>query len=68
MSGIMRIHVFASDKDPDILGFSSDETGANLPDTLGPWHKDTDRGVVIDRDDDPIAQVVRRDGFFVSTG
>jgi hypothetical protein len=68
MSGIMRIHVFVSDKDPDILGFTSDEIGTNLPDTLGPWRKDAERGVVIDRDDDPIAQVVWRDGFFVSTG
>jgi hypothetical protein len=68
MFGVMRIHVFVSHEDPDILGFTSDEGGANLPDALGPWHKDAERGVVIDRDDDPIAQVVRRDGFFVSTG
>jgi hypothetical protein len=63
----MRIHVFVSDKDPATLGFTSDEIGANLPDALGPWHKDTKLGAVIDRDDDPIAQVVRREGFFVST-
>lgn len=68
MFGTMRIHVFISDKDPDILGFTSDEVGANLPDALGPWRKDAVRCVAIDRDDDPIAQVLRRDGFFVSTG
>jgi hypothetical protein len=64
MSEIMRVYVFVSDKDPDILGFTSDEVAANLPDALRPWRKE--RGVVINRDDDPIAQVVQREEFFVS--
>jgi hypothetical protein len=62
----MRIYVFVSDKDPDILGFTLDQTGGNLPDALGPWHEDTMPGVVVtDRDDDPISEAVRRDGFSV---
>jgi hypothetical protein len=66
---VMRIYVFASDRHPCVVGFTSDETGANLPTALGPWREEEEPGVVvIDIDDDPIAQAVRRDGFFVSTG
>jgi hypothetical protein len=65
----MRIYVFASDTHPDVVGFTSNEVGANLPAALGPWREEAEPGVVvIDTDDDPIAQVVRRDGFFVFTG
>jgi hypothetical protein len=64
----MRIHVFASETHPSVVGFTSDETGTNLPAALGPWREEVKPGiVVIDADDDPIAQAVRRDGFFVST-
>jgi hypothetical protein len=64
----MRIYVFASDTHPSVVGFTSDETGANLPAALGPWCEEADPGiVVIDTEDNPIAQAVRRDGFFVST-
>jgi hypothetical protein len=69
MSRCMKIYVFVSDKDPDILGFTSDETGANLPRALGPWREESESGVaVVERGDNPIAQVVERDGFFISTG
>jgi hypothetical protein len=65
----MRIYVFVSVSDPDIVGFTSDKTGANLPDALGPWCEEELPGVaIIDSGDDPIAQVVRRDGFFITTG
>jgi len=64
-----RIYVFASDRDPDVVGFTSDKTGDNLPDEHGPWREEVEPGiVVIDTDDDPIAQAVRRDGFYVSPG
>jgi hypothetical protein len=62
----MRIYVFVSDKDPDILGFTLDQTGGNLPDALAPWREDTVPGLVVtDCDDDPISEAVRRDGFSV---
>ena len=65
----MRIYVFVSVNDPDILGFTADETGANLPAALGPWCEEVQPGVaIVDRGDDPIAQVVRRDGFFIAIG
>jgi hypothetical protein len=64
----MRIYVYVSQQDPDILGFTSDEAGANLPDGHGPWREEIEPGVVvIDTDDDPIAKAVRRDGFYVFT-
>jgi hypothetical protein len=63
-----RIYVFASDRDPGVAGFTSDKTGANLPDEHGPWREEVVPGVVvIDTDDDPIAQAVRLDGFYVCT-
>ena len=56
----MRIYVYVSQQDPDVLGFTSDETGANLPDGHGPWREEVMPGVVvIDTDDDPIAEAVR---------
>jgi hypothetical protein len=65
----MRIYVFVSENDPDLLGFTSDQTGANLPAEHGSWREEVEPGVVvIDIDDDPIAQVVRRYGFCISTG
>jgi hypothetical protein len=64
----MRIYVYVSQQDPEFLGFSSDETGANLPDEHRPWCEELEPGVVvIDTDDDPIAEAVRRDGFCVLT-
>jgi hypothetical protein len=62
----MRIYVYVSQDDPTILGFTSDETGTNLPDEHGPWCEDTETGLtVIDTDGDSIAEAVRRDGFCV---
>jgi hypothetical protein len=64
----MRIYVYVSQQDPDLLGFTSDETGTNLPDERGPWCEELEPGVVvIDTDEDPIAEAVRRDGFCVFT-
>jgi hypothetical protein len=65
----MRIYVFVSDKDPAILGFTSDEAGANLPDALGPWREEVEPGIfVVGTDHDPITEAVRRDGFCIFPG
>ena len=64
----MRIYVYVSQQDPDVLCFTSDEAGANLPDGHGPWREEIIPGVVVlDTDDDSITQAVRRDGFCVFT-
>jgi hypothetical protein len=33
----MKVHIFQSGKEPDMVGFTVDETGANLPASLAPW-------------------------------
>ena len=65
----MRIYVFVSDKDPDIVGFTLDPTGGNLPDALVPGvRRQTPGAVVTDCDDsDPISEAVRQNGFSIVT-
>jgi hypothetical protein len=65
---LMRIYVFVSGKDPDVLAFTLNETGNDLPAALGPWYLETIPGVVvIDIENDPITEAVRRDGYFITT-
>ena len=33
----MKVYIFQSGKEPDIVGFTVDETGTNLPASLAPW-------------------------------
>jgi hypothetical protein len=62
----MRIFVYVSQAFPEILGFTSDEGGANLPAKLGPWRWEEMPGVVVVTEtDDAISKVVERDGFCV---
>ena len=64
----MRIYVYASQQDPELLNFTSDQAGANLSDELGPWHQAELLGVVVMRvRDDPIAEAVRHDGYCIVT-
>ena len=63
----MRIYVFVSDKDSDVLGFTSEGTGANLPGAYGPRREEVVPGIcVVATDDDPISRAVCRDGFYIS--
>jgi hypothetical protein len=62
----MRIYVYASQLDPRIVGFTRDETGANLPSDLGPWDREDVPGItVMTETGDPISDAVERDGFHV---
>jgi hypothetical protein len=64
----MRIYVFVSRKDPDVLAFTLSETGDNLPAALGPWYQEVIPGVyVIGIENDPISEAVHRDGYFIAT-
>jgi hypothetical protein len=64
----MRIYVYVSQQDRELVGFTSDEAGANLPDELGPWHQEELSGViVIGVGDDPITEAVRHDGYCIVT-
>jgi hypothetical protein len=65
---LMRIHVFISRTDPDVVAFTLNETGDNLPAALGPWYQEAIPGIcVIDVENDPITEAVRRDGYFITT-
>jgi hypothetical protein len=62
------IYVFVSGKDPDVLAFTLNETGNNLPAALGPWYLETIPGIVVtDIENDPITDAVLRDGYFITT-
>jgi hypothetical protein len=64
----MRIYVFVSQKDPNVVAFTLSETGDNLPAALGPWHQEAIPGIsVIGIDNDPISEAVRQDGYFIVT-
>jgi hypothetical protein len=64
----MRIYVFVSRKDPNVLAFTLDETGDNLPAALGSWYQEVIPGIsVIDIENDPISEAVRQHGYFVAT-
>jgi hypothetical protein len=65
---LMRIYVFVSRTDPDVVAFTLNETGDNLPATFGPWYQEAIPGIyVIDIENDPITEAVRRDGYFITT-
>jgi hypothetical protein len=63
----MRIYVFVSQVDPDnIVGFTLDKGGINLPDNLGPWVQEDMPGIAVRTEtDDSISDAVQRDGFCV---
>jgi hypothetical protein len=42
----MRIYVFTSDNDPDVLAFTLDKTGANLPSEYE-WREAVEPGLVV---------------------
>jgi hypothetical protein len=64
----MRIYVYVSQQDPETIGFTFNEAGANLPDELGPWLREELPGVVvIEVGGEPITEAVRRDGYFIVT-
>lgn len=67
-SSAMRIYVYVSQQDLELIGFNLDEAGANLPDELGPWHQEElPRVVVVGVGDDPMTEAVRRDGYCIVT-
>jgi hypothetical protein len=64
------IFVFVSSKDREVLGFTADQTGGNLPSGYAPWEPATGGGAVLvgSDDADPVTEAVRRDGFFLAVG
>ena len=65
----MRIYVYMSDKDAQILAFTADASGGNLPGKHGPWTLGTAPDVfAMGGEDDPVSAAIRRDGYFISGG
>jgi hypothetical protein len=71
----MKIHLFQSLREPDVFGFTGDETGANLPAELGPWAVSGSGGPLETGPGDrlirhgqcgPIFVAIQRDGFYVA--
>jgi hypothetical protein len=63
------IFVFISARDRAVLGFTSDQTGCNLPREYAPWEPATQGGaVLVGGESDPVTKAVRRDGFFLAVG
>ena len=70
----MRVFVFISATDRDVLGFTADQVGANLPREYAPWTAATEGGAVLvhnaasESDTDIVLDGIRRDGFFMAVG
>jgi hypothetical protein len=70
----MRVFVFISTKDRDVLGFTAGQAGANLPPEYAPWTPATEGGAVLvhdaesESDADIVLDGIRRDGFFMAVG
>lgn len=67
----MRVFVFVSTKDREVLGFSPDRAGGYLPVAYAPWEPLETGGAIL-VGDDPDASIVmegiQRDGFFLAVG
>jgi hypothetical protein len=66
----MRVFVFISTRDRELIGFTADQEGANLPPGYGPWRSAAEGGAVLlnGGDADPVTEAVTRDGFFLAVG
>jgi hypothetical protein len=66
----MRVFVFISTKDREVIGFTADQEGGNLPPGYGPWRSAAEGGAILlgGGDADPVTEAVSRDGFFLAVG
>ena len=61
----MTIYIFTSQSIPALRGFTSDETGSNLPAPYAPWQVLEGASPAIVRENHPVADQVHRHGYFV---
>jgi hypothetical protein len=63
------IFVFMSTRDRQLLGFTADQAGGDLPQGCAPWEPATEGGaVLVGGDTGPVSEAVRRDGVFLAVG
>jgi hypothetical protein len=64
----MTIYLYASGKNRNLIGFTEDASGQNLPEEYGPWYlSNEDIGMAGIDGTDPITQRVRESGFVLAT-
>jgi hypothetical protein len=63
----MQIYVYLSKKDADIMAFTLDVTGRNLPESDGPWVLG-DNPDVLDAGAGlgPVSAFIQQDGYFIA--
>jgi hypothetical protein len=67
----MRVFVFISTVDQDVLGFTSEKSGSNLPPSYAPWTSATPAGAMMmsgDPDAELVMQAIQKDGFCLAVG
>ncbi len=61
----MRAFMFQSAKDFDVLGFTEDETGRNLPVELAPWRVRGGRALPIGEEADAVVAALKTKGYYL---
>jgi hypothetical protein len=64
----MKVYVFRSAKDAGVYGFTSDHTGDNLPEDLGPWQAQGGGAAMpigSTADNELLLQTIEREGYYI---
>ena len=64
----MKVYVFRSSKDPEVYGFTSDQTGENLPAELEPWQAQGGGAAMPignTADNELLLQTVESEGYYI---
>jgi hypothetical protein len=71
----MQVFIFSSEKDGDIVAFTEDPDGRNLPVELAPWHalsgsamqiRPGNRPTGVSGNMDAVTDGIARDGFYLT--
>lgn len=62
----MQVFAFQSAQDSDVVALTGDETGANLPIELGPWHANGRSAMPIGEGADDIVTALRTEGYYLA--
>jgi hypothetical protein len=64
----MRVYAYWSQADPDLLAFTADQTGQNLPVERGPWEMSNGGNPIVTGDGgDPVTTIIQNAGCFIAT-
>jgi hypothetical protein len=71
MFSAMTLHIFQSQRTPELFGFTANYWGENLPPTDGPWERVGDAiplGATMASTSPEIAQQIERNGYALVKG